>query len=114
MYIPSIHYVTVTYIALHAHYKRFKKKKRMDLLYTCTRVCIRTQDKRVRVRMHGRARRDTYTYEYIYNNYIAIPKRTTATSTYEDHLKLLQNTNAIGEMENKKTKKIMEVGEKEI
>lgn len=102
----TLHYTRIT--------KDLKKKKRMDLLYTCTRVCIRTQDKRVRVRMHGRARRDTYTYEYIYNNYIAIPKRTTATSTYEDHLKLLQNTNAIGEMENKKTKKIMEVGEKEI
>lgn len=91
MYIPSIHYVTVTYIALHAHYKRFEKKKKNAWTY-CIRVracAFARRDKRVRVRMHGRACRDTYTYEYIYNNYIAIPKRTTATSTYEDHLKLL-------------------------
>lgn len=101
MYIPSIHYVTVTHICITRALT--KRKKRMDLLYTCTRVCIRTHKESVYACVCTDAHAETqYTYEYIYNNYIAIPKRTTATSTYEDHLKKKNtNTNEIEEMKGK-------------
>jgi len=70
MYIPSITHalLTVIYVTLPAH-EGEKKEERMDLLYTYKYIYIYIK------------------YKYIYNNYyIAIPKRTTATSMFtNDH-----------------------------
>lgn len=84
MYIPSIHYVTVTHICIT---RALTKRKKNAWTY-CIRVraCASARTKSVYACVCTDAHAETqYTYEYIYNNYIAIPKRTTATSTYEDH-----------------------------